>query len=101
MGKFRRKPLIVEAMQYTGTVESISAICRWANDPRQAPEDPWVSYITTSLESAPRDVLVSTERGDLEMLTGDWVVKAYDGSFNLVPDALFRINYENLVPTPT
>jgi hypothetical protein len=80
---FRHLPTEVEAIQYDGTSESRCAIAVFAGH--------WVSigYAYGAVK-----VSVTTPRGSVELMSGDWLVKGGKSDFYPCPAALFEANYD-------
>src|SRR5690242_15622573 len=93
MGRYRKKPVEVEAMQWDGSRQSIDAICRWANDDRPLDEDPWVTYVFTGADDV-RDVLISTLEGAMAVRPGDYVIRGVKGEFYPCKPDIFEATYE-------
>lgn len=76
MPKYRKKPVIIEAMQYTG--DNIAEILKWAG--RQA-------YIHDAL-------YIKTLEGDLRADVGDYIIKGVRGEFYPCKPDIFTQTYE-------
>lgn len=87
MSRYRKKPVVIEAMHYDGTRPSIEAIYRWANDYRQADEDPWIPDDV-------QDVLIDTLEGHMRADPGDWIIKGVQGEFYPCKPDIFEATYE-------
>lgn len=90
--KFKKKPVVIEAIQFDGTYESIRRICDWANSNPDPEEDPWVSYVTDS-SHAVDDPLVHTLEGEMSIGIGDWVIKGVKGEFYPCKPDIFEMTY--------
>jgi hypothetical protein len=91
--KYRKKPVVIEAMQFDGTRPCIEAICRWANDHRLTEEDPWVTYVFTGPDDV-QDVLIDTLEGHMAVSPGDFVIKGVQGEFYPCKPDIFEATYE-------
>lgn len=89
--KFRKKPVVVEAMKFNGSRDSIQAICDWAN---RGADEPWVDYVTFDNSDRPREVLCHTLEGPLCVAEGDWVIKGTKGEFYPCKPDIFEATYE-------
>ena len=105
MSKFRKKPVVIEAMCFDGTRPSIEAICRWANDYRPVDEGPWITYVYTGglddvgqiLTATAGDyVLVDTLEGLMRAEPGDWIIKGVKGEFYPCKSDIFEATYERV-----
>ena len=89
--KFRKKPLIVEAAQFTGDKESAEEIKAWVEKNWSKVEVADYSYE----EKYGYDCLeIETPDDDWELDVGDWLVKGVDGSLYPVKDETFKKVYE-------
>lgn len=83
--KFRKKPVIIEAMQLTEEEASVKAISAWAQIPRGHihidNDGRWVVSIHT-LEG----VMTATE--------GDWIIKGVQNEFYPCKPDIFAATYE-------
>lgn len=92
--RYRKKPVVIEAMQWDGTVESMRAICAWANAPLDG--DPNVDYVTSLDGGVVRvdDPLCHTLEGPLTISRGDWIIRGVEGEFYPCKPGIFRATYE-------
>lgn len=81
--KYRRKPVVVEAMQYDGT--NFLALNKWSNHQ--------VKVDITSYQSR---VVIPTLEGDLEVSIGDYVIKGVQGKFYPCKPDIFEATYEKV-----
>lgn len=79
--KYRKKPVIVEAMQYDGT--NFLELNKWSN--HQIKED-ITPYRTR--------VVILTLKGDIEVSIGDYVIKGVRGELYLCKPDIFAQTYE-------
>lgn len=87
--KFRKKPVVIEAMQYDGSVKSISKICQWAND---GADEPNIDFVSQNGVTA-FDVLVHTLERPMEASPGDWIIKGVKGEFYPCKPDVFEATY--------
>ena len=81
--KFRKKPVVIEAVQYDGTEESADAICKWA-----APAQ-YIGFVRKYL-------CIKTLEGDLTVSEGDYVIKGIKGEFYPCKPDIFEATYEEV-----
>lgn len=82
--RFRKKPIIVEAMQFDGSPESIVALYRWSGD-----------VIGWSQPGGQvQDAFVVTMEGEMAFDTGCWIVKGVQGEFYPIKSDIFAETYE-------
>lgn len=89
---YRKKPVCVEAIQFTGTKENCKEIKAYVenNWPGADVEDPDYydeEYKCLSLQ-------IETPDNDWELDIGDWLVKGVDGSLYPVKKETFEMVYE-------
>ena len=97
MPKFRKKPVVIEAMLFDGTAESASAICRWANagDEAAGHDEPTVSYITRGGDTVnAHDMVIWTLEGDMTASPGDWIIRGVKGEHYPCKPDIFAATYE-------
>jgi len=82
MGKFRKKPVIIEAIQFTG--DNISELVYWV-DKKQLPCGDNTQLIITTLE------------GDMSASVGDYIIKGVKGEFYLCKPDIFELTYEEVI----
>jgi hypothetical protein len=81
MPTFRKKPVEVEAIQWTGeNAEEIKACCGEKASP------PW--------RHSPRTFLIETAEGHLGAMPGDWIIKGIAGEFYPCKPEIFEESYE-------
>lgn len=99
MSKFRKKPVVIEAMQWDGSRASIEAICRWANDvpisdaQEVVDEEPWIDYTFAAPDDV-SNVLCHTLEGPLNVSVGDWIIRGVQGEFYPCKPDIFDATYE-------
>lgn len=85
-GRFRMRPVVIEAMPFDGTWDSGRALSKWVRD-----ADP-PGKIGINIAD-PTDAYVETLEGLCPLLPGDWVIKGLKGGFSRCPDDLFHLFY--------
>ena len=89
--KFRKRPVVIEAMLYDGTMKSIETIGDWAKSPPG--EDAWISWVTTDGVRV-EDPLIHTLEGEMHVSPGDWIIKGVQGEFYPCKPDIFVETYE-------
>jgi hypothetical protein len=101
--KFRKKPVVIEAMQYDGTVGSASRVCQWINS-FGIPEDmdEFVASYTsfTSEPGAVANLAIFTLEGPHQASAGDWIIKGVAGEFYPCKPEIFAATYEPADSSP-
>ena len=80
MTKFRKKPIVVDALQYTGA--NFKEIQRFTEFKAEKPGGKDDHFIISTLE------------GDLYASTGDWIIKGIQGEFYPCKSDIFEKTYE-------
>lgn len=84
--KYRKKPVVIEAVQFTDTVEAIDELCDFGLDPVRIdyadPDNPILKIET--LEG----LMVATE--------GDYIIKGVQGEFYPCKPDIFKETYEKV-----
>jgi hypothetical protein len=84
MGYYRKKPVVIEAMQWDGTAEGATGIIDWA-----------LSYDGTIRYHDEDDMLaVDTAEGTVSAQPGDWIIKGVQDEFYPCKSAIFDATYE-------
>ena len=97
--RFRKRPVVIEAMCWDGSLRSIRSVARWVNghDQEQGHDDPTLTF-TTIVDGIKRpvvrDVLIETLEGPMGASTGDWIIKGVKGEFYACKPDVFGMTYE-------
>jgi hypothetical protein len=91
--KYRKKPVVIEAMQWDGTRASIERLCRWVNDRPCEFDDPTLSYTFTTANDVD-DVQIWTLEGSHLVSPGDFVIQGVAGEFYACKPDIFDATYE-------
>lgn len=78
MPMFMKRPVVVEARQYT--TESADDIAKWCS-----------GYILTS-----SNLVIPTLEGSRRALQNDWIIKGVRGEFYPCPESIFNVTYERV-----
>lgn len=84
MPKFRKKPVVIEAVQYTG--QNAHEIARFAEPTRTAFAGPGGSAFIETLE------------GRMEASVGDWIIQGIQGEFYPCKPDIFEATYDSVEP---
>jgi hypothetical protein len=93
MGHYRKKPVVIEAMQYPGHfvmgVDSLLAFEEWLQ-PRAMAIGKWpLRYVGQSL-------IIPTLEGDHEAKPGDWIIQGVKGELYPCKPDIFAATYEEV-----
>lgn len=92
MAKYRKKPIIIEAMQYENTLEGHNKILKWANSFPAIPPNSYPLNLTYYI--AHGYLVVHTLEGNMEASPGDWIIKGIRGEFYPYKPDVFEATYE-------
>ena len=81
--KFRKKPVVIEAMLWDGTVETGREIALWAVD--------GPVYWTSDLRFS-----VRTLEGEMSVSVGDWIIRGVKGEYYPCKPDIFEATYEKV-----
>ncbi len=88
MAKFRKKPVIIEAMHYTGSKHSFDRLWKWMGGEHGTN----LGYSGT--ENDPQEFDVQTLEGKTVASPGDWIIKGVVGEFYPCKPNIFEATYE-------
>lgn len=82
--KFRKKPVVIDAMQFDGSEKSFKAVRAWVGD----------SFYYDYQEN-PR-VFIKTSEGNMGVSKGDWIIKGVKGEFYSCKPDIFELTYDKV-----
>jgi len=88
--KFRKKPVVIEAMQFTGTFPNYDKISEWSNN---------TIHANTSCEPntmAVAKIFIPTLEGEMCADLGDWIIRGVKGEFYPCKPDIFEQTYEKV-----
>ena len=88
--KYRKKPVVIEAMQFTGqsNVRDLASWCGGRHTADAKPSDPGdISH----------KLLIPTLEGVMTASLGDWIIKGVKGEFYPCKPDIFEATYEEVV----
>lgn len=83
MAKFRKKPVVIEAIQFDGTVDGATAIERFIGH-----------ALARTYQYGDWRVQIHTLEGVMEATKADWVIKGLKGEFYPCKPDIFEATYE-------
>jgi hypothetical protein len=90
MGKYRKKPVVIEAMQFETNNESddrnMNAVCIWANQGR-SPDGCYCWHNGTN-------IFVWTLEGTMRADVKDWIIRGVKGELYPCKNDVFEATYE-------
>lgn len=87
--RFRKKPVVVEAMQVLDDIRVHIEICRWAE--ANTPEGKVIPVVMSSFDS---HLVIHTLEGTMRADLGDWIIKGVAGEFYPCKPDIFEQTYE-------
>ena len=78
--KFRKKPVVIDAIQFTGNAGECINFCPIAIDP----------------ESTKALLVIPTLEGNMTVSLGDWIIKGVNGEFYPCKPDIFEKTYEKV-----
>ncbi len=82
--KFRKKPVVIDAVQWTGDNECLDFIREFMEP----------NYPARGTESYPDCLIIHTLEGDHRANVGDWIIKGVKGEFYPCKPDIFEQTYE-------
>lgn len=79
--KFRKKPVIIEAVQYNGQLDGYEEVCIFMGEKNNLKVDDGVIYI-------------STLEGIMKAQKNDWIIRGINGEFYPCKPDIFEKTYE-------
>ena len=79
MAKFRKKPIVIEAMRWDGSNQSAAQIMHWCG---------------RKLENGNGLMIIDTLEGDMRANVGDWIIRGIQGEIYPCKPDIFEETYE-------
>jgi hypothetical protein len=87
--RFRKKPVVIEAMKFTTNNEvgspAMDRIVNWVNQGRQDAPGAWHNGT---------DIYIRTLEGEMCAMVGDWIIRGVQGEFYPCKPDIFEATYE-------
>jgi hypothetical protein len=90
MAKYRKKPVVIEAVQFCNDSSSYNLI-GWTNNHQYGLGRPLVRWVNDTL-------IVPTLEGEMLANVGDWIICGIKGELYPIKDDIFRETYEAVQP---
>ena len=90
--KFRKKPVVIEAMQINGKYERTEEIIKWVNS--HTPNFNASDSRTWAISSYYGEVTIRTLEGEMTAQKGDWIIHGVKGEFYPCKPDIFEATYE-------
>lgn len=89
MSYYRKKPVVVEAMQFTW--DTIQEVAAWCNGDVRRDRPVSVDGFTIG---GSRGIYIQTLEGEMRASVGDWIIKGVQGEFYPCKPDIFEATYE-------
>lgn len=83
--KYRKKPVVIEALQWLGTFESYHKVCEFVGKSLQN------NHLG---QPEPQDIYIETLEGTHTATKGDYIIKGIKGEFYPCKPDIFEMTYE-------
>lgn len=84
--KFRKKPVVIEAVKFRGSTTQVGALKKWIREGTYT--EPTV--VTSDITS----FVIDTLEGLMRVKAGDWVIRGVQGEFYPCKPDIFTATYE-------
>lgn len=86
--RYRKRPIVIEAMQFDGTPDSTHAICDWIGQDS--------GKIARGMDelTGEQSLALMTPEGNMVVNQGDWVIRGIAGEFYPCKPDIFEKTYE-------
>lgn len=84
--RYRKRPVIVDAMRFVGTAQDLAAVYMWVEQYTE-PRGVRIDYYTG-------EMIIRTLEGDMRCDYGDWIIRGVGGEFYPCKNDIFEKTYE-------
>lgn len=95
--KFRKKPVVIDALQWEGTEESLGAVLSFIQDGHEnfdhLPRDPKDPHIHQGIGFTTGEIYIPTLEGTMTARVGDWIIRGVNGEFYPCKPDIFEKTY--------
>ncbi len=92
--KFRKKPVVIDAIQYTD--KTIAEIMFWIGQHQPKPEPNSVSVKRLAFVNDDNDLIIHTLEGDMKANVGDFIIRGVMNEFYACKPSIFQQTYEKV-----
>jgi len=97
--KYRKKPVVIEARQLTGTAGHMYAVYQWVEGLTQGSYDTNDPTAPTpasgvSIDAGTGFMVIATLEGEMQAKPGDWIIRGVQGEFYPCKPDIFAATYE-------
>lgn len=91
MGKYRKKPIVIEALEWSG--DNLLEIIKFTGQNTSASHLKWEDYERLVREEG---LKIFNSEGTLKASIGDWIIKGVNGEVYPCPADVFEQTYEEV-----
>lgn len=91
--QFRKKPVIIEAIQYDGTIKNVKKIFQWALDNRV---ETHIYHTEDNETGIPTGLFIETLEGTMRVNNGDYVIRGLKNELYPCKPDIFNQTYEEV-----
>ena len=97
--KYRKKPVVIEAMQYGGTLTECMAVYQWVERNSQGSYDTndpvgGIPVNGVSIDARTGFMVIATLEGEMQAKHGDYIIRGVQGEFYPCKPDIFKATYE-------
>lgn len=92
--KFRKKPVVIEAIQWDGSRDRFNTIYEWANPSGDAISAPITSDGCFDSGDDVQNLCIDTLEGTMLARVGDWIIRGVKGEYYPCKPEVFAATYE-------
>ncbi len=93
--KFRKKPVVIEAVKWTGLQSDLDKMISWFGVYRSL-KNPSGKYESISWDKLKSEINIETLEGTMIASKGDWIIKGVEGELYPCKPAIFEKTYEEV-----
>ena len=94
--KFRKKPVVIEAMPYDGTARGATPILDWIYSTDERAHYRCLGEGECSGDGAGHELVIVTLEGEMTVSAGDYVIQGVQGEFYPCKPDIFAETYEEV-----
>jgi hypothetical protein len=92
--KFRKKPVVIEAMQWDGTATAATPILDWTLSHGSTASYRCADPDRCSENEDDHTIAIPTPEGTMSATAGDWIIRGVQGEFYPCKPDIFAATYE-------
>jgi hypothetical protein len=89
-GRFRKKPIVIEAWQWTGSKQEAEEIVEWIASRGGDAQ-------LVSVQGLTHSIGIATLEGEVMAVTNDWIIQGVQGEFHPCKPDIFEQTYERVL----